>query len=200
MPVQQSSTAVGSVSKSLTFFPHRPVEEGRNRGVATLTLITTGTSGAATTSNCNTTVDRSNLSVGLTVNITASGGVATAIAINAGGTGYRAGQTFTVVGSNGTTKVTGRIDQINSIGAATSIVLIGTGTASVTTQTGLATFATNTGPNGLQVNVTAAGGVVTAAVPATGREGAGYRIGDIVTIAGTSASTAVTASVASLTG
>lgn len=200
MPVQQSSIAVGSVSKSLTFFPPRPVEQSRSRFVSALTLITTGTSGAVTTSNCLTTVDRPNLSTGLTVNITASGGVATAIAINAAGTGYRAGQRFVVIGSNGTTKVTGRIDMVNSIGAPTSIVLLGTGTASVTTQTGLATFAANTGPNGLQVNVTAAGGVVTAAVPATDREGFGYCIGDIVTIAGTSASTVVTAFVASLTG
>ncbi|MFN7318964.1 MAG: hypothetical protein ACK5S6_05610 [bacterium] len=170
MPVRQTSVGVGTVNSS-TFFPPVPVERGRARGVATLTIITNGTSGATTTSNALTTCERGVLSSGLTVNLTAAGGVVTAAVPNAAGLNYQIGQLIFPIA------------------------------ATATTQTGLATAVDPaSGPNGLQVNATAAGGVVTVLAPVSGRNGRGYRVGDIVTVLGTGAASAVTASVASLTG
>lgn len=201
MPVRQTSIGVGSIAGSSTFFPHRPVEEGRARGVATLSIITNGTSGASTTSNALTTCERGVLSSGLTVNLTASGGVVTAAAPNAAGLNYQIGQLIRPIGSTASTPVVLRVDQIGATGNVIALSVMSNGTSSATTQTGLATTVEPaSGPNGLQVNVTAAGGVVTALAPASGREGRGYRIGDIVTVLGTGAAGAVTASVTALTG
>lgn len=110
MPVRRTSIGVGSVNSS-TFFPRVPVEVGRARGVASLTLIGTGTSGVTTQSNLATTNDgATGRASGLTVNITAAGGVATAIAVgNAAGTGYQIGDIITVTGSGGSTAVTASV-------------------------------------------------------------------------------------------
>lgn len=201
MPVRQTSVGVGSIAGSSTFFPLVPVEQGRARGVATLSIITNGTSGATTTSNALTTCERGVLSSGLTVNLTASGGVVTAAVPNAAGLNYRVGQLIYPIAATASTQVVLRVDEVGATGNVVALSVISNGTSSATTQTGLATAVESaSGPNGLQVDVTAAGGVVTALVPASGRAGRGYRIGDIVTILGTGASGAVTASVTALTG
>lgn len=201
MPVRQTSVGVGSVAGSSTFFPPVPVERHRARGAATLTLITNGTSGASTTSNCVTTCERGVLSSGLTVNLTAAGGVVTAAVPNAAGTNYAIGQLIFPIAATATTQVVLRVDEVGATGNVIALSVMANGTSSATTQTGLATAVDPaSGPNGLQVNATAAAGVVTALAVVAGREGRGYRIGDIVTIAGTGASAPVTASVASLTG
>lgn len=201
MPVRQTSIGVGSIAGSSTFFPLVPVEQSRPRGVATLSIITNGTSGASTTSNALTTCERSVLSSGLTVNLTASGGVVTAAVPNAAGLNYQVGQLIRPIAATATTQVVLRVDDIGATGNVLALSVLANGTGSATTQTGLATAVEPaSGPNGLQVTATAAGGVVTALAPASGREGRGYRIGDIVTVLGTGASGAVTASVTALTG
>lgn len=201
MPVRQASVGVGSIAGSSTFFPPRPVEVGRSRGVASLSIITNGTSGATTTNPALTTCERSVLSSGLTVNLTASGGVVTAAVPNAAGLNYRIGQLIRPIGSTATGSLILQVDDIGATGNVTALSVLSNGTASATTQTGLATSVEPaSGPNGLQVTATAAGGVITSLVPVAGREGRGYQIGDIVTIVGTGASAAVTASVTSLTG
>lgn len=201
MPVRQTSVGVGSVAGSSTFFPPRPVENGRGRGVATLSIITNGTSGATSTNPATTTCERGNLSSGLTVNLTAAGGVVTAAAPNAAGLNYQIGQLVYPIGSTATTQVLLRVDEVGATGNVIALSVLANGTASATTQSALASAVDPaSGPNGLQVNATAAGGVVTTLAVVAGREGRGYRIGDIVTIVGTGAASAVTASVASLTG
>ena len=201
MPVRQTSIGVGSIAGSSTFFPLVPVEQSRARGVATLSIITNGTSGASTTSNALTTCERSVLSSGLTVNLTASGGVVTAAVPNAAGLNYQVGQLIRPIAATATTQVVLRVDDTGATGNVLALSVLANGTGSATTQTGLATAVEPaSGPNGLQVTATAAGGVVTALAPASGREGRGYRIGDIVTVLGTGASGAVTASVTALTG
>lgn len=200
MPVRQTSVGVGTVNSS-TFFPPVPVERGRARGVATLTIITNGTSGATTTSNALTTCERGVLSSGLTVNLTAAGGVVTAAVPNAAGLNYQIGQLIFPIAATATTQVVLRVDEIGATGNVIALSVMANGTSSATTQTGLATAVDPaSGPNGLQVNATAAGGVVTVLAPVSGRNGRGYRVGDIVTVLGTGAASAVTASVASLTG
>jgi hypothetical protein len=200
MPVRQTSVGVGTVNSS-TFFPPVPVERGRARGVATLTIITNGTSGATTTSNALTTCERGVLSSGLTVNLTAAGGVVTAAVPNAAGLNYQIGQLIFPIAATATTQVVLRVDEVGATGNVIALSVLANGTSSATTQTGLATAVDPaSGPNGLQVNATAAGGVVTVLAPVSGRNGRGYRVGDIVTVLGTGAASAVTASVASLTG
>lgn len=201
MPVRQTSVGVGSIAGSSTWFPLVPVEQGRPRGVASLSIITNGTSGATTTSNALTTCERGVLSSGLTVNLTASGGVVTAAVPNAAGLNYQIGQLIRPIGATAASQVVLRVDEIGATGNVIALSVMSNGTSGATTQTGLATAVEPaSGPNGLQVNVTAAGGVVVTLTPASGREGRGYRIGDIVTVLGTGASGAVTASVTALTG
>jgi hypothetical protein len=201
MPVRQNFIGVGSIAGSSTFFPARPVEYSRNRGVATLSILTNGTSGATTTSNALTTCERGVLSSGLTVNLTASGGVVTSAVPNAAGLNYFIGQLIRPIGATASGALVLRVDEVGATGNVIALSVMQNGTASATTQSGLATSVEPaSGPNGLQVNATAAGGVVTALVPASGREGRGYRIGDIVTILGLGASAPVTAQVTALTG
>lgn len=201
MPVRQTSIGVGSIAGSSTFFPLVPVEQGRGRGVASLSIITNGTSGATTTSNALTTCERGVLSNGLTVNLTAAGGVVTAAVPNAAGLNYQTGQLILPIAATASTQVVLRVDDVGATGNVVALSVLANGTSGATTQTGLATAADPaSGPNGLQVNATAAAGVVTALAPVAGRAGVGYRIGDIVTVLGTGASAAVTASVTALTG
>lgn len=201
MPVRQTSVGVGSIAGSSTFFPPRPVENERARGVATLSIITNGTSGATTTNNALTTCERSVLSSGLTVNLTAAGGVVTAAVPNAAGLNYFIGQLVRPIAATASTQVVLRVDEVGATGNVIALSVMANGTSGATTQSALATAVEPaSGPNGLQVNATASGGVVTSLVPVAGREGRGYRIGDIVTVTVTGATAAVTASVASLTG
>lgn len=201
MPVRQTSIGVGSIAGSSTFFPPRPFESERARGVATLSIITNGTSAATTTSNALTTCERGVLSNGLTVNLTAVSGVVTAAVPNASGLNYRVGQLIYPIAATAATQVVLRVDEVGATGNVVALSVMANGTSGATTQTALATAADPaSGPNGLQVNATAAGGVVTALAVVAGREGRGYRIGDIVTVLGTGASAAVTASVTALTG
>lgn len=201
MPVRQTSVGVGSIAGSSTFFPLVPVEQGRARGVASLSIITNGTSGATTTNPALTTCERGVLSSGLTVNLTAVGGVVTAAVPNAAGLNYQIGQLVRPIGSTATGAVVLRVDEVGATGNVIALSVLSNGTASATTQSGLATnVEPASGPNGLQVNATAAGGVVTSLVPVAGREGRGYRIGDIVTVTVTGATGPVTASVTALTG
>jgi hypothetical protein len=201
MPVQQSSIVAGSISKSLTFFPHRQVEDGRNRGVASLTIITNGTSGATTTNPASTTCERNCLASGLTVNLTAASGLVTAATPNAAGLNYKEGMLIYPYGAGTSTQPILRVDSVGATGNVLGLSVMAAGTSGATAQTALATVVDgSSGPNGLQVNATASGGVITAVAPISGKEGRGYRIGDIVTVIGTSAAAAVTASVASLTG
>jgi hypothetical protein len=201
MPVRQTSVGVGSIAGSSTFFPLRPVEYARACGAATLSIITNGTSGATTTNNAVTTCERGVLSSGLTVSLTASGGVVTAAAPNAAGLNYQVGQLIRPIASSASTQVVLRVDDTGATGNVTALSVMSNGTSGATTQSGLATAVEPaSGPNGLQVTATASGGVVTSLVPVTGREGRGYRIGDIVTVTVTGASAAVTAQVMSLIG
>lgn len=101
-----SVTGVGS-KVSLTYYPMPPVEWGRSGGTVTaLTVVSAGTTytgatGVATTSDSNGT--------GLTVDTTATSQPIQAIAVNAGGDGYRLGELITVTGgtADATYKVTG---------------------------------------------------------------------------------------------
>jgi hypothetical protein len=141
------------------------------------------------------------LSSGLTVNLTAAGGVVTAAVPNAAGLNYQIGQLIYPIAATATTQVVLRVDEVGATGNVIALSVLANGTSSATTQSALATAVEPaSGPNGLQVNATAAAGVVTVLAPATGRAGRGYRIGDIVTILGTGASAAVTAQVTALTG
>jgi len=200
MPVQQSSATLGSkLSKTLTYFPHRPVEEGRNRGVLTLSLIGTGTSGVTTQASLATTVERSNLASGLVLSLTAASGVVTAATVSTAGSGYYIGQRVRAVGTTATGVVEFRIDDVTALGRVAALSLLQNGTASATTQSSIATTAdSSSGPNGLVVGITAAGGIATAISVVSGREGRNYRIGDIITVTGSGGSTAVTASVTAL--
>lgn len=202
MPVRQTSVGVGSIAGSSTFFPLVPVEHGRDRGVATLALIGNGTGSAVTTNPATTTTERANLASGLTVTLSASGGVYTAVAVNAGGLNYRVGDIIlvpTAAGTGTTLKLT-VVAVATPTGGVTSIAITQNVTAGASGAGPLATVPEDpsSGGIGLTVNATAAAGVVTTlAVLGAGR---GYRIGDIVTIAVTGATTPVTASVTGLTG
>ena len=201
MPIRQTSVGVGTVAGSSTFFPNRPVESGRDRGVATLTLIGNGTSGASSTNPAATTNERTNLNSGLTVTLTAAGGIYTAVAINAAGVNYREGEMILVPlaeGTGGTLRLI--VGSTSATGAVTGISIYTNVTAAAVTVGPTATVPEepSSGGTGLTVNATASAGVVTVlAVVGAGR---GYRIGDIVTITVTGASTPVTASVATITG
>jgi hypothetical protein len=201
MPVRQTSLGVGIIAGSSTFFPPRPVEYGRDRGVAALSLITNGTSGATTTNPAATTCERPNLQSGLTVTLTATGGVYTAVAINTAGVNYREGDVLLVplaAGTGGTVRLI--VTNVSPAGAVTGCAIWTNVTAGAVTIGPTATLPEepSSGPLGLTVNATASGGVVTTlAVVGAGR---GYRIGDIVTIAVTGATAPVTASVTALTG
>lgn len=95
MAVRQTVDGVG-VTNSETWYPFPGIELGRAGGaVATVTLTGNGGSGATSMSNKVTTTDRNGS--GLTVNLTAAGGVVTAIAVGSNaGDGYRIGDQITV--------------------------------------------------------------------------------------------------------
>lgn len=200
MPVRQDSVGVGLVSSS-TFFPLVPVEQGRDRGVAGLVLLTNGTSGASTTADAQTVNERVNLGGGLTVTLTAAGGIYTGVTVNAAGANYKEGETLLVPFAQGTGGVLRLV-----VGATTATGAV----TGVSIYTNVAAGAVAIGPTstvpedptsgalGLRVTATASGGVVTTlAVTQAGR---GYRIGDIVTISVTGAAQPVTARVSALTG
>lgn len=201
MPIRQTSLGVGSIAGSSTFFPPRPTETERARGAATLSILTNGTSGATTTANAVTTCERTNLSSGLTVNLTATSGVVTAAVPNATGLNYRIGQRIRPIGSTAASQVVLQVDEVGVTGNVVALSVLSNGVSGATTQSALATSVEPaSGPNGLQVTATAASGVVTSLVPVAGRQGVGYQIGDIVTVTVTGATQPVTASVTSLTG
>jgi hypothetical protein len=200
MPVRQTSVGVGSIAGSSTFFPHVPVELDRSRGVATLTLIANGTSGASSTNPAATTNERNNLAAGLTVTLAASGGVYTTVTINAAGANYAEGDVILVPLAAGTPALKLIVSTVTALGGVTGIGFLTNTTSGASAAGPLATVCEEprTGAQGLTVNATAAAGVVTTlAVVGAGR---GYRIGDIVTITVTGATTPVTASVATITG
>jgi len=199
MPVQQQIVPIGSkLSKTLTYFPHRTVEDSRNRGILTLSIIGNGTSGVTTQTSLATTVERGNLSSGLVLSLTASGGIVTAATVSTAGSGYYIGQRVRAVGTTATGTVEFRIDDVSATGAVNILSILQNGTASATTQSSIVTTADGSGPNGLRVDVTASGGVATALAIVSGREGRNYRIGDIITVTGAGGSTPVTASVTAL--
>lgn len=201
MPIRQDRKAIGSLVASQTFFPHRPVEEGRGRGVASLTLIGNGTASAVAGSNRVTTNERPpTVGSGLTVGLTAAGGIYTAVAIVAGGTRYTENQIIRVVNAAGVGILRLQVVAVSILGAVTQLAILTNVSSGATTATPRDTFPENSqGGQGLTVTNTAAGGIVTG-LSIGNSAGTGYRIGDIVTILGTSGTTPVTASVASLTG
>ena len=93
---QKISGLYKSSIASETWYPFPGIELGRAGGaVATVTVTGNGGSGATTKTNQVTTTD--GRGSGLTVNLTAAGGVVTAIALgNAAGSGYRIGDQITV--------------------------------------------------------------------------------------------------------
>ena len=200
MPVRQTSVGVGSIAGSSTLFPPVPVEFDRPRGVATLALLTNGTSGASSTNPAATTNERNNLASGLTVTLAASGGAYTTVTINAAGLNYAEGDVILVPLAAGTPALRLIVSTVSALGAVTGIGIYSNTTSGASAAGPLATVPEKprTGAQGLTVNATAAAGVVTTlAVVGAGR---GYRIGDIVTITVTGATTPVTASVATVTG
>jgi hypothetical protein len=200
MPVRQTSVGVGSIAGSSTFFPPVPVEFDRPRGVATLTLIANGTASAVSTNPAATSNERNNLASGLTVTLAASGGVYTTVTINAAGDNYAEGDVILVPLAAGTPSLRLIVSTVTSVGGVTGIGFLTNTTSGAAAAGPLATVPEEprTGAQGLTVNATAAAGVVTnLAVVGAGR---GYRIGDIVTITVTGATTPVTASVATVTG
>jgi hypothetical protein len=201
MPVRQDTVGVGLVSSS-TFFPFVPVEQGRDRGVAGLTLLTNGTSGATSTNPANTTNERGGGNTGLTVTLTAAGGVYTGVAIVAAGANYREGEIILVPAAQGTGGVLRLIvGATTATGAVTGLSIytnVATGAVAIGSATATLPEEPSAGGHGLTVNATASGGVVTTL--AVVRAGRGYRIGDIVTITVTGATQPVTARVTSLTG
>jgi hypothetical protein len=108
MPVRQSTVGVGLVSSS-TFFPLVPVEQGRDRGVSSLTLITNGTASAVSTNPAATVSERPNDASGLTVNATAAAGVVTSLSVVAAGLGYRIGDIVTITVTGATAPVTASV-------------------------------------------------------------------------------------------
>lgn len=94
-----SYTARGGTISSDTWFPLPPVEFGKAQDAVVVTLSGvpagtgyTGATGVATTTD--------GYGTGLTVDTTDSGGIVTAVAVNAGGTGYRIGDAITISGGN----------------------------------------------------------------------------------------------------
>lgn len=150
--------------------------------VTTFTLPNAGTT-YATASNVATTniQPKAGGGTGLTVNITAAGASISAIAVNAGGSGYAVGDTGVVqVGSRDAVyRVTGV-----SSGAVTSLILLNRG-AAYTSTTGAATvhaagIPINVG-SGFTVNITAAGPITASSVNVGGF---GYAIGATGLISG----------------
>jgi hypothetical protein len=203
MPIRQDFIGVGTIAGSSTFFPCRPVEEGRARGVAGLVLLTNGVSGVTAVSNRPTTSERPlNRGAGLTVTLTAAGGVYTAVAVNAGGTGYRENDLIRVVGNAGTgTVLLLQIVGVSTTGIVTSVVIYSNVTAAAANGGPFATFPIESqGGQGLTVTNTVAGGVATG-VSVGNSAGAGYRIGDIITLGGANPGTPpTTCRVSALTG
>lgn len=111
MPAPVPSTGVGGTT-SLTYFPPRPVEAGRVRSVASLVVVSNGTSGATTQTNRTTTNDGRGDNA-LTVDLTAAGGVVTAAAVgNNAGLGYRVGDLVTVTDSSAAGAVVLRVASV----------------------------------------------------------------------------------------
>lgn len=107
-------TGIGGLT-SETWNPMPPVEWGQAGGtVVTLTVVGNGTSGATDQTDLATTSDGNGS--GLTVDTTTAAGVATAIAVAAGGNGgdnYRLGELVTVTGGNGSTPFTARVSALS---------------------------------------------------------------------------------------
>jgi hypothetical protein len=72
--------------------------------------------------------------------------------------------------------------------AVSTLAVVSNGTSGATNQTGLATTSDGNGNDALLVNLTAAGGVVTAAAVGS-NAGLGYRVGDYVTVTAAAAGT-----------
>ena len=113
---------------------------------------------------------------GLTVDITTSSGVVTAVAVNNGGTNFTVGEKVTITNPN----------PLGAVTAYTASLPVGTlySTANGLTTTG------GTG-TGLTVDVTASGGAVTGIT--INNKGSGYTVNDTITIVGGSTRGAVTA-------
>ena len=119
----------------------------------------TASTGVATTGGTGT---------GLTVDTTVSSGAITAVTVNAGGTDYLIDDTITIVNPN-----LGGVATFNfaSLVGGSNYV---TGTALATTSSGSGT--------GLQVDITANGGVITGVTVNDNNFGGGYVIGETITI------------------
>jgi len=127
---------------------------------ATLGAITLGGTGYLTAAGVTTTSGGSG--TGLTVNITASAGVVTAVTISAGGTGYAANEVITEA-------TTGRVSTAGTIVAGTGY----------TTASGLST--TGGAGTGITVNIVddGSGGISSVTVNSTG---SGYVVGNTLTV------------------
>ena len=127
---------------------------------ATLGAITLGGTGYLTAAGEPTTSGGSG--TGLTVNVTASAGIVTAVTINAGGSGYTANEVITV-------GAVGRVATGNSVVAGTGY----------TTASGLTT--TGGAGTGITVDIVdnGAGGIASVTVSSTG---SGYVVGNTLTV------------------
>ena len=173
--------------------------------INTVTALNSGTlsGGSGFSNSTGVATTASGSGTGLTVNLTTSGGVVTAVAINAPGQGYAPGETITIgdvgriatlgspVGGSGyvtannvaTTSDNGTgatVDIVaNPIGGANSISLTTPGTG-YSTQT----YATTYGGlgSGFTVSVTEIAGIISGITRVN--RGSGYSVNDVVTIVG----------------
>jgi hypothetical protein len=127
---------------------------------ATLGAVTIGGTGYPTQAGVVTT--SGGAGVGLTINVTASSGIITAVAISAGGSGYTANEVITI-------GATGRVSTAGTIAAGSGY----------TTASGLAT--TGGGGTGLTVDIVdnGSGGIASVTV---NNPGSGYAIGNTITV------------------
>ena len=175
-PIRFGATFAGTAGLS-GYLDEIRVTKGISRYSATFTPTTTQFVNDANTVlliHANTTISDDVGGTGLTVNLTTSSGVVTAVAINASGSGYSVGNLVNITNPN-------------PIGAVTAFsAILPTGTL-YTTANGLATTG-GTG-TGLTVDIVASGGAITNIT--VNNKGSGYSVNDFITILGGSSRGAV---------
>ena len=137
-----------------------------------VTLGSIATDGVGGFSNATGAATSGGTGSGLTVDTTTVGGVVTAIALNAAGSGYEIGDTLTITNPN--------LGGVSTLNLGT---LVG-GTGYITA-TGIATTSSGSG-TGATVNITATNGVLTNV--SVNAAGSGYANGETLTIANANAS------------
>ncbi len=164
-------------------FPILTVSAISGNPTTSFTLPNKGTSYTTATAAATTPIaSQAGAGTGLTLTTTATGGPLTAATVHAGGTGYAVHDTGKI--SGGTGDAVYRVTSVSS-GVVTGIMILNPGT-NFASASAAATVAGPGAPSnvgvGLTINITAAGGPISAFTVASG--GSGFVVGNVGTING----------------